>query len=371
MERIVEEFKKVSADPIAYGRALKEDGRKIIAFFCTYTPEEIIHASGVHPMRLFGTTRDSSAADRHLQAYCCSLVRGALAQALSGELDFIDGAVFPHTCDSIQRLSDIWRLNTAYGFFADVVLPVKLTSASARSYFEDVLAKLRSDLEKGLSTRISDDDLRASIRTYNSIRASLSELYGFVSRGASPLLPGDVSALVRGSMILERSAAERLLKELVRAHDGIGRKDTNLKRVMLVGGLCDHPDIYRLLLDSGALVVWDDLCTGSRYFEGAIPEDGDPIANLAGRYFERAVCPAKHSSTTARARRLVEAAIRERVQGVIFLQLKFCDPHAFDYPYLKETLDSHSIPSMLLEIEDQLPPEGQLLTRFETFVQTI
>ena len=56
--------------------------------------------------------RHCPSADAHLQAYSCSLVRGALEDALAGRLDFLDGAmVFPHTCDSIQRLSDIWRMN--------------------------------------------------------------------------------------------------------------------------------------------------------------------------------------------------------------------------------------------------------------------
>ncbi|MCX5824458.1 MAG: 2-hydroxyacyl-CoA dehydratase family protein, partial [Deltaproteobacteria bacterium] len=42
-----------------------------------------------------------------------------------------------------------------------------------------------------------------------------------------------------------------------------------------------------------------------------------------------------------------------------------------DYPYLKEALDREGIPSMLLEVEDRLPADGQLRTRFEAFVEMI
>jgi benzoyl-CoA reductase/2-hydroxyglutaryl-CoA dehydratase subunit BcrC/BadD/HgdB len=62
---------------------------------------------------------------------------------------------------------------------------------------------------------------------------------------------------------------------------------------------------------------------------------------------------------------------QHKAGGVVFLLLKFCDPHAFDYPYLKQFLDDAGIPSLLLEIEDQPPPEGQLLTRLETFVDML
>ena len=60
-----------------------------------------------------------------------------------------------------------------------------------------------------------------------------------------------------------------------------------------------------------------------------------------------------------------------RADGVIFLLLKFCDPHAFDYPYIKEMLDREKIPSMLLEMEEQTQAGGQLETRLETFIQIL
>jgi len=51
--------------------------------------------------------------------------------------------------------------------------------------------------------------------------------------------------------------------------------------------------------------------------------------------------------------------------------LKFCDPHAFDYPYLKEALADASIPSLLLEVEDQPQAQSQLKTRIEAFLETL
>ena len=60
-----------------------------------------------------------------------------------------------------------------------------------------------------------------------------------------------------------------------------------------------------------------------------------------------------------------------RASGVIFLLLKFCDPHSFDYPYMKEMLDAVGVPSMLMEIEQDLPSEGQLSTRFEAFIEML
>jgi benzoyl-CoA reductase/2-hydroxyglutaryl-CoA dehydratase subunit BcrC/BadD/HgdB len=76
-------------------------------------------------------------------------------------------------------------------------------------------------------------------------------------------------------------------------------------------------------------------------------------------------------SLTARGDELVRRVRDYKAKGVIFLFLKFCDPHSFDYPSLKERLDAEGVPSLLLEIEEQLPPEGQLRTRLETFISTL
>jgi benzoyl-CoA reductase subunit C len=366
------DFNRASENPHQYAKALKTKGRKILAYFCSYTPEEIIHAGGIHPLRLFGSKGDTSLADRHLQAYCCSLARGALTDVLGGTLDYLDGAVFPHTCDTIQRLSDIWRLNTHFQFFADVVLPVKLNTESALTYLEDVLRKFKRDLEKGFGIQITDASLKESIRTYNTVRTLLKKISEIRSKDPGMLSARDVNALVRGSMVLDRDQLVEKLAQVLRKLEGQRPIGSNTKkRIMLAGGLCDNPDLYVLLEKAGAEVVWEDLCTGSRYFEGTISEDGDPIASIARRYFERVICPAKHTSITARGENLVKLVREHGVQGVVFLLLKFCDPHSFDYPYMKEFLDRENIPSMLLEIENQLPPEGQLLTRFETFVQML
>ena len=367
------EFRQVAGAPLEYARGLKEDGKPVIGYFCTYTPEELIMAAGANPVRLFGTQEDISLADAHLQSYCCSLVKGGLENALAGRLDFLDGAVFPHTCDSIQRLSDIWRLNTNFKFFADVIMPVKLNTESAREYMRDVLKKFRRDLESGLGVAITDDDVLDAVRKLNIIRECLGEIYALRARDPGLIRGADAYALVKAAMIMDRDKLTAVLPEVVSAiKAGEFAWDTgSAKRLLLVGGVCDHPDIYGLVEDSGGVVVGDDLCMGSRYFELKAEEDGDVMAALADRYLDRPICPAKHASTTYRGERVVRMAQDASADGVVFLLLKFCDPHSFDYPYMRDALNESGVPSMLYEIEDRLPSEAQLKTRFETFIQML
>jgi len=365
-------LRKIAENPGEYLQGLKKDNEKILGYFCSYTPEEIILAAGVHPTRLFGTKDDISLADAHLQSYCCSLVRGALEDVLRGNLAFLDGAVFPHTCDSIQRLSDLWRLNTDFPFFADVVLPVKLDRESSRQYMLDVLKKFRGALETWLEREITERDLRKSIETYNRIRTLLGTLYKIRSDNPDAIGSQDLYTIVKASMVMKRNDLLEILPsivERVKEKAGSGAGDDR-KRLVLTGSICQHPDMYEIIEDAGGTVVGDDLCTGSRYFEGAIDEERDPLEAIAKRYMERSICPAKHLSLTARADHIIKKARENSADGVIFLLLKFCDPHDFDYPYIKEALDKENIPNALVEVEAQLP-EGQIRTRLETFIEML
>jgi bzd-type benzoyl-CoA reductase N subunit len=369
----LEEFHQILRDPVAYGRSLKAEGRRVVGYFCSYTPEEIIHAAGAHPFRLFGTDDAIHLADAHFQSYCCSLVRGALEGALAGRLDFLDGAVFPHTCDSIQRLSDVWRMNVRGPFHLDVVLPVKLDGESARAYMADILQRFRADLEARLGVMIGKAALQDAIGTFNRIRGYLGRLYEIKSEDPGLISGSDLHAVLKASMIMDRGRLLEILPGIVTGLEkmkGQGGEPAG-KRLVMAGGVCNHPDVYRLIERAGGVVVGDDLCTGSRYFEGIVEVKDDPVAAIAGRYMTRPPCPAKHAGLFTRASRLVDIVREKKARGVVFILLKFCDPHAFDYPCLKEALDREGIPSLLLEVEDRLPSEGQLLTRFETFIEML
>ncbi len=371
----LEEFRQAVRQTFNYARRLKKDsGKKIVGYVCSYTPEEVILAAGAHPIRLFGTKENIHLADSHLQSYCCSLARGILEEGMSGRLDFLDGMIFPHTCDSIQRLSDIWRMNIPFGFHLDIVLPVKLNTPSAQDYMVDVLKKFRTDLGHALKVDINDESLRKAILTTNAIRQSIRDIYEMRSQNPGLMSGDDLYTVVRASMIMDRERLVALLTETVselKAKAGKQKDDASLKRIILAGSICNHPDIYPMIEDHGGAIVWDDFCTGARFFAELIDDGADPIASIGGRLLHRVVCPAKHVDLDGRAKHIIRLVKEKNARGVVFLLLKFCDPHAFDFPYIKNSLDEAGIPVMLLEIDDPLPAEGQLKTRFEAFLEML
>lgn len=376
----LEIFHEAVLNPHSVALEMKSKGKKIIGYLCSYAPEELIYAAEFHPMRLFSSKTEINLAESHLQAYCCSLVRGILEDSLSGKLDFLDGTVFPHTCDSIQRLSDIWRIKGKYEFFADVIMPAKLNTKSARDYMKDVLEKFKTDLEKASGQQITQSDLKESITKFNLIKNNLKRLYDLKSQNPEIINGADLHAIIKGSMMMDRDQLVELLPVVVSNLSNANKKEKpslkQSKRLLLSGSTCDSPDIFNIIEQAGGTVVGDDLCTGQRWFDGEIPVGEAPLGEepmdaLTTRYCDRIVCPAKHSSIAARGENIARLAKKTKADGVIFMLLKFCDPHGFDYPYLKEFLDKEGIKNILIEIDDHSLNYGQLSTRLETFIHMI
>lgn len=368
------EFRAAAESPAAYARDLKRNtGRKVVGYFCSYVPEEIIFASGALPFRMFGSTGPAPLADSHLQSYCCSVVRTALEGGLSGGFGFLDAVVFPHTCDSLQRLSDLWRINVPGMSHLDLVLPVKLDTESSRQYLDSILRKFRRELEVKLESEISGGSLDEAISLFIAIRGELKKLHLLKSANPRVMSGGDLQTVVKASLVMERTRFLELLRELNKEKENRAGGAFHGKRLVVSGGPCLSPVIHRVIEEAGGAVVWDDLCTGSRIFEGIAENTGDPLAAIAARLYTRPTCPAKHSGLRGRGEHLLKIAEEHRADGAVFFLLKFCDPHAFDFPYLKETLERARVPVLLVDAEDfqACGDSERLRTRLETFIQML
>ncbi|MDD5748999.1 MAG: 2-hydroxyacyl-CoA dehydratase family protein [Actinomycetota bacterium] len=375
----ISKTREAAANPTEYAREWKKrTGRPVIGYFCSYAPVEMIHAAGALPFRITGGDREIARSGAHLQQYCCSLARTALEGGLSGELDFLDGTIFTHTCDTMQRLSDIWRRELGLPFHADFILPVRFSCELAFKYMLEELKDLRSKLELFLG-EVSNENLRGSIEIYNKNRKLLSELYDM--RVASPALVScrDSLMCVYSSMIMdvdENNAFLGKALEDLRSKEGnesCADDYGNVGKIPLFGSgsVMNDWEVLRILEEAGGTIVDDDFCTGRRYFEGCVSPEGEPMLSIVKRIWERDICPCKHRLLDERAKRLVLQMERSRANGVLFFLLKFCDPHFFDFPYVVRALENRGVPSLLLEMEQGSVSIENIRTRIEAFMETM
>jgi len=371
-KQIISELMEVAERPFRYLKNWKANsGKKILGYFCTNTPEEIIQAAGFLPVRLLGSQESISLAAQHLQSYSCSLVQSSLESALRGDLFFLDGTIFPHTCDSIQRLSDIWAENLPFPFHWDLILPVKMHTESARTYLIQELYRFRQALQEFTGCPIRDEDLHSSFILANTNRSLLRGLYRVKNQNTNLFSAAEFAAIIKTATLLPKAEHNVKLEKLLSWAEQPHPLAKERIRLFVAGSVCEPLSWFDLFDDCGVSIVGDDLCTGWRYFSDDVSITGNPMEALADRLIRKVPCPCKYHPDLDRGTDLVQRAETSHAQGVVFLLLKFCDPHGFDYPYLKKRLAEQNIPSLLLEIEPGGTPQGGVETRLEAFIETL
>lgn len=370
---IIDQFKTIALDPYLYAEQYSlETGRKSIAYMCRYFPEELVHAAGFLPLRIWGTTQPSPRINAHLQTYCCNIVKSILDRMIQGELNYMAGTIFSHSCDSLQCLSDIWELNSQFAFHETFNMPVNLNSTASRQYLIKELQRIKTRLEEFSGKPITDDDLQKSIRIYEITRQLMKKLY-HLRREKSGLIPDvRISDTIIASAIMERKNYNALLEAMTRYFSEQNPQLSDARtKVFLSGSICADHDFYQLLAELNIVISGDDLCNGERYFECSIRPDRPPLEAIAERLIEQRLCPTKHHSRMDRAEEIVAGVRESNASAVIFYLHKFCEPHFFDYPYLKSKLDSAGIPSILIEIEKPGYNMAQIRSRLEAFSEMI
>jgi benzoyl-CoA reductase/2-hydroxyglutaryl-CoA dehydratase subunit BcrC/BadD/HgdB len=351
--------------PLSCWRARYPEYRAM-GVLCSYVPEEMLDAAGFTPVRVRGTSAPLRHVDAHMQSFTCALCRSALDQALAGDLGGLAGTVFAHTCDAMQALADLWRMNRAETHFMDVVMqPVNLGSRAARAYLVAELRRFRERLGAYADRPIDDEVLRASIGLYDETRRLVQALA--IQRGR--LTAPDFFAVLDAAQAMPRRlfnpTLATLLEELADTPSG-----TSGPRLFLTGAILDEPQVPELIEELGAQVVGDDLCSGSRHFFGQVGTGGDPIVDLADYFLRRPPCPTKLNPLHDASRHLLDQVRETQAGGIVFLVEKYCEPHAFERALLRPVLERAGVPCLVLEMEQTPSLEG-LRTRLQAFVEML
>ena len=344
--------------------------RHPIGFFCPYVPEELLHAAGCLPLRLMGTSIKMSHVQAHLPSNCCHLTKSSLESLLQGELDFLQGVVFSHTCDSMQGLSDIWARQRRLPIHFNLMIPTHLDSEHSRPYLKAEMERFKEFLESQLG-KITPQRMKASIQLFNRIREKLGEIYDRRRKGLAPVPGRFFAQIIRAGYLMDRERYLELLNEYLDVVPERTEESESLIPVYLSGNMVHSESYFSLIEEAGARVVQDDLCSGARTLRLRVPEDLDPMEALTQRPFTSFFCPTKHKGCRAHEETLLDEVQKSGAKGVIFLLYKYCEPHYFDYPDLKAALEWKGIPCLLLDVEDPSHFLGQLRIRLQAFVEML
>ena len=287
----------------------------MLGYVCKYTPVELFEALGVEMRRIQPEVTDFNQADTLMHPNVCSFAKSVLEDVLGWE-DY-EGVILTTCCDSIRRLYDVLAARRPDKFIYILDVPRKVNDFSAAMYRNRILELLHA-YEKW-SGRSFDEAL---------VEKQLGEL------------------------ITRRMAAAQLK----------GAPEKPSLTVGLMGARCSR-GVITLLEDMGVKILFDMTCTG---LERRIEVDPKRVwDSYAWSLLNQVPCM---RMVNASGRGAYARGFSDRLDGIIYHTVKFCDSYAYEYAALKQ---QEGVPLLMVETDATRQCEGQIRTRVEAFIEAL
>lgn len=376
-QAIIDRFAAVAQDPLGYAKSWKEKtGKKVIGSFPMNFPGELAHAADTLPMILQESEEQITVGHGLLFPFYCGYTRSMVDQAARGDFEVLDAIMFGDHCVQLLGAADAIRMqlvNTRVIFFQ---LISSMCDPWTQGRSEESFSKLKAELEDFVGAPVADEALHRSIKLFNRNRQLIRRLYEMRKTGAAPLGSVDMQHIVKSSMIMDKAEHTELMEALITRFEDAPVANSRNVRLHLSGHFCQapKPEVLAMIEECGVTVVGDDLYHGFRYISTDVPETGDPIMGLARWYMDRNTgvpCPTRVQNNVDWDAYLLNSIREERAQGMIVLMAKFCEPHMYYYPEVREAFEKADVPHLLIETEHESMALESLKTRVETFVEVV
>jgi benzoyl-CoA reductase/2-hydroxyglutaryl-CoA dehydratase subunit BcrC/BadD/HgdB len=346
--------------------SFKQQGGLVAAVLPIHYPRALLRAFNILPMEVWGPPRvDVSLGSAHLQPYVCSVVRNALSFILEGGLDLVDLIVVPHACDSLQGLGSI-----LLDFLPpkQPVVPFYLPRGGSKPgevFFAEELRFLYQRLGEITGISPANETILKSIQREEAADKLLARLHK--QRRKLRLKDYDFYRLIRAREYLSSEDFMMLAQSVLDVHSG-GQQDGI--PIVLSGIVPEPMELLITISEFGVRVAADDLaCCGRRLYPAGRSED--PFLRMAESILSGPPDWCKGSPIQDRLDHLHGLIDVTEARGVIFYNVKFCEPELFDLPDLRKGLGDLGVPTVTIEVDLSDPLSSQATTRIEAFFEMI
>ncbi len=351
----------------------KAKGGKILGYFCSNVPEEIIYAAEVLPIRIFGETQHVEKAYNHLPSWVCFYSKRCLETGLEGKYDFLDGIVGIKSDDTNIMLSQIWGRTLKPNFFYFLQFPCLKEKLNIDFYLNN-LQEFKTALENFTGNKISDEKLKESIKIYNQNRKLLKKLYMLRKQENPPINGAETLKIVLASMTMPKEKHNILLQKFLESLQEKSKSYGGV-RLHITGTVLYDVDVLNMVEECGAIVVSDDLCTGSRYFWSETRENGNPMEAIVQRYiYGKVTCMELTNQLACCIDERVEyinRMVKEfKAEGVLYLGEKGCEICTYAKPRIQQMLKELAVPFLYLDLDFPLA-KAPYQTRIEAFIESL
>ena len=309
----------------------------------------------------------------------CPLIKASIGARLGKTCPFFrlaDMYVGETTCDGKKKAWEILGED----------VPMHIMDIPQMKRPEDIerwageIKKFAKVVEDVTGNQITIDTLNAAIKTVNEKRKAMARVYEARKAEKLPISGKDALLMSQIAFFDDPTRCAQMCNKLAdeldkRIEDGVAVFPVGTKRIMLTGTPLAIPNwkLHHIVETSGAAVVCEEMCTGTRYFENLVDEEcktlDEAYMALAQRYMKtNCAC---FTPNTGRIDDLLRLAKEYKVDGVIDVNLKFCCLYDTEGYNVERAMKAAGIPVLGIETDYTDTDAEQLKTRVQAFVEML
>lgn len=358
----------------------QKKGGKVFGTFCVYVPDEIVFAAGAIATGLCaGSQFWVPGGEKVLPANTCPLIKASVGARLDRTCPFFriaDMYVGETTCDGKKKAWEILGEDVPIHVMD---IPQMKRPKDVDAWADEIKIFL-GKVEELTGNKVTPEKLTAAIKLINNKRRALSRLYAFRKHENLPISGKDVLVISQIAFYDDparfASMTNKLCDELEeRVKNNVSVFPAGTKRIMLTGTPLAVPNwkLHHIIETSGAAVVVEEMCTGTRYFENLVDETKDTLEEqidaLADRYMK--INCACFTPNEGRIKDILRLAEEYEVDGIIDVNLKFCSLYDAEGYKVERAVKEAGIPVLGIETDYTDQDAEQLRTRIGAFVEMI
>ena len=358
----------------------QEEGKKVFGTFCVYVPDELIFAANAIATGLCGGSQFwVPGGEKVLPTNTCPLIKASVGARLDRTCPFFriaDMYIGETTCDGKKKAWEILGEDVPVHVMD---LPQMKREKDIKAWAEEI-KELKKVIEEFTGNKVTAESLSESIKLINNKRKALSRLYECRKADKVPISGRDALVISQIAFYDDPARFTQMTNKLCdeleqRIKDGVSVVKEGTKRILLTGTPLAVPNwkLHNIIETSGAVVVCEEMCTGTRYFENLVDETkttiDEQIDALANRYM--GINCACFTPNTGRIDDIIRLAKEYKVDGVIDVNLKFCSLYDVEGYTVERALKEACIPVMGIETDYTDNDAEQLRTRIGAFIEII
>jgi benzoyl-CoA reductase/2-hydroxyglutaryl-CoA dehydratase subunit BcrC/BadD/HgdB len=357
---------------------LKNKGKKIVGYIPNgYIPDELVYACDAIPLPLIhgGEFAPVIASTKCLLRFLDTFCRAQIGYRILKQetlYQIIDVLIVPVTDNHVRAIADSWD------FYTDVEV-VRFGVPHAKThhgltYYLEGLRLVKEKLEQLTGNDIKDQRLRQEIELSNTMRNLLRKISLMRMSEHPPLRGKDFIELNHACLLGDRHIMVEILKSVYKELKE--KKVPILKgpRILLIGSTMALGDykIHDLIEETGASIVIEEFCEGTKKYWENVKTNGDVIRALADSYFMRSVPGAFfRGSYKERFDYLLKLITDFKVNGVVWYSLMYRDAYDVEGYLFGRMMDKLKVPFLKVSSDYNDSEIGALRTRIETFIEVI